>query len=895
MEYPVQSSERPPEADTFSDFVKLAVPKFAQRTTGSRWKYDVQRKEKQLTIFRLEYKDDTVAVGDCLCLRFFSNPANPSADLFIPIYSCGGQKIGPAFIMRVLGKGIVTSPQDIRTILLHLDSKYGEDAENIEKDSTAEKSRCRGENYVDSLNKQAVPIEKGFVDDSSEDFIPEDRNDVTSPSRDTSPEVVAVKAKRKKRPAEEPLLKSSSTEKPSKKRRLVVGVVGEEVDEEILAEMQLKSSLKLNVKDMPSAPPYSECGGTIFSSQYWQKAAAARQKLNCDMDVFVDKKAIKSIKSLAAAQLPFPIALPVQDLVRSVAYAWVLLEHLLGGWKAISRSFTYTSSGTCPIERKELVKIVVNLCDAVLEHMERTSSLENKDVVHTEVLALLQPLTNIPYKNLKGSKEQRAGERTRVPSDLFLREYLNNSSYPEEGKVQVADGFDLYLDEKQLANITRHYKDGAEELEVLQRWGGFAMDIAAELAGGTEVLHKGQKESRGSILALIGDDIFEAIWARAQKTFGKELKPTLKDFRASLWGYLRPPKRRGTAVDVSRNAPLMASILFRADASGATGLVPLPDVDDAPAEAGCNYWTRPAPHRTRLSPNWDIYMQTARLVEYQRYLGPERAKIKMVRAGAEYALYLKALVPYAVGGEEAFLKRVLQQKNAMRKGKRVALLDDALKTAIFEHVERLFEIPTTERKSATEKLRDCLEVFAKRQLELYTKGQTRWHFPELDERPKSEAVALLEAQEYWRKPAPDRTELRPGHDVYITTKLLQSIVSYFGPTSRENCIKKYNFALLVHMLGGPGTVYEFWDKKTFYGGLRSLFVFDDLVAVCLHSDEVFHLLFSITPNASLIYANARMQCYKDHETRRIKRGGRERQVVGIKRDGDSLHLALSVT
>ena len=94
-----------------------------------------------------------------------------------------------------------------------------------------------------------------------------------------------------------------------------------------------------------------------------------------------------------------------------------------------------------------------------------------------------------------------------------------------------------------------------------------------------------------------------------------------------------------------------------------------------------------------------------------------------------------------------------------------------------------------------ERLLSATGSWLKRQVEIYERGVKRWHFAELDERPKPDALTLLEDQEYWRTPATDRTQLRPGHEVYIRTKVLQSIAAYFGPQSKENNIKKYTFTL----------------------------------------------------------------------------------------------------
>ena len=135
-------------------------------------------------------------------------------------------------------------------------------------------------------------------------------------------------------------------------------------------------------------------------------------------------------------------------------------------------------------------------------------------------------------------------------------------------------------------------------------------------------------------------------------------------------------------------------------------------------------------------------------------------------------------------------------------------------------------------------------MLCSRLLEAYDKGVTRWHFPALDDRPKPEALIQLEEQEYWRKSGPDQVQIRPGHDIYIKTKVLDSVASYFDPQSEVNCIKQYSFALLVHMAGGPEIAHILWLAKSFADGFRTMLVYDDLIAVCLHSDEVFHALCS---------------------------------------------------
>lgn len=74
-----------------------------------------------------------------------------------------------------------------------------------------------------------------------------------------------------------------------------------------------------------------------------------------------------------------------------------------------------------------------------------------------------------------------------------------------------------------------------------------------------------------------------------------------------------------------------------------------------------------------------------RLAEYQRYVGPERSKNKRVTGtdSKEYTTYLKALVQYAVGGEDVFMKRLLQRRKAKEEGLTMAVLDEALVVAMF--------------------------------------------------------------------------------------------------------------------------------------------------------------------------------------------------------------------
>ncbi|GAV02729.1 hypothetical protein RvY_13258 [Ramazzottius varieornatus] len=77
-------------------------------------------------------------------------------------------------------------------------------------------------------------------------------------------------------------------------------------------------------------------------------------------------------------------------------------------------------------------------------------------------------------------------------------------------------------------------------------------------------------------------------------------------------------------------------------------------------------------------------------------------------------------------------------------------------------------------KITTVQMLKSLTTLLERQLEVYDKRTNRCHFPDLDERPKPEALVLLEEQEYWLKPAPDRTSCGNGDKLLEETVLKDS-------------------------------------------------------------------------------------------------------------------------
>lgn len=127
----------------------------------------------------------------------------------------------------------------------------------------------------------------------------------------------------------------------------------EELDSVALA------SIEVFLSDAPSLPIHPHSGGTIFSSQYWVTSADNRRKLHCAKEIYVDTEALNSVPDL-------PKSPPESRLDDSVKYSWRLLEHLLGGSEAMSRSFVYSASDTSPIGRKDLLQHIRKLTDGIL-------------------------------------------------------------------------------------------------------------------------------------------------------------------------------------------------------------------------------------------------------------------------------------------------------------------------------------------------------------------------------------------------------------------------------------------------------------------------------------------------------------------------------------------------
>ena len=207
--------------DAFSDFVTLVVPKVGQET--ATWKYDVRRKERKLTVFRLSYEDDMAAVADCLSLQFC--PESSDSYTLSPTLFTGGHKKEPAFVQNILGKSSLTSALDIQTLLAYLDDS--DDFEN----NTVDSYSCN----TDEVDAVAVALynfdREGSVDTPFDSYDEEDSEENSDDSWEPPPKKRKAKSRLAKRHPERS--DDSPAEEPPKKPRMNADAETSEGDNDI--------------------------------------------------------------------------------------------------------------------------------------------------------------------------------------------------------------------------------------------------------------------------------------------------------------------------------------------------------------------------------------------------------------------------------------------------------------------------------------------------------------------------------------------------------------------------------------------------------------------------------------------------------------------------------------
>ena len=163
-----------PSMDAFSDFITLAVPKVGQE--NATWKFDVRRKERKVTAFRLSYEDDMAVVADCLSLQFCWESSDPSAAYTLrPTLFSGGHKQEAEFVQNILGKSSLTSAMDIHTLLTYLHPSDEHDFENDTVDCCSysiDKVSVVAEPFYDSEGSMYIPLDSYDEDESEHSYQP---------------------------------------------------------------------------------------------------------------------------------------------------------------------------------------------------------------------------------------------------------------------------------------------------------------------------------------------------------------------------------------------------------------------------------------------------------------------------------------------------------------------------------------------------------------------------------------------------------------------------------------------------------------------------------------------------------------------------------------------------
>lgn len=344
--------------------------------------------------------------------------------------------------------------------------------------------------------------------------------------------------------------------------------------------------------------------------------------------------------------------------------------------------------------------------------MDRTEDIQDK----LEEIVRLKMNSACRLKVLVGHKSV-----SRRLSHTFARDHLRKNSFPEADKLQVAYGFDLYLEREKLREIDQRYKEEYVKIHGQvrddRRWFRYGCDVIIELMGGVEVFVEGLKTA-GGLLSLLGDSVIDAAYGtsikaktwyntlrqpcfiaeRTKKTFGLHDCFKLNAFRKGV-GECQAWHKKPT----ESNLGLMASVLFPFQTI-VTDLFSVPPAasEGLPAEPGANYWITPASHRTRLSPRFAVYMDTVRLAEYQRYLGPEST-----RKNKDWSLYTWTLIQHAVGGEKVLLKKLLELGKANEP--LLEAIDTELKDAVFGRY-RFYSIVCISVSILAVCFRSCREV-----------------------------------------------------------------------------------------------------------------------------------------------------------------------------------------
>ncbi|OQV21475.1 hypothetical protein BV898_04679 [Hypsibius exemplaris] len=365
------------------------------------------------------------------------------------------------------------------------------------------------------------------------------------------------------------------------------------------------------------------------------------------------------------------------------------------------------------------------------------------------------------------------------------------------------------------------------------------------------------------ILRMLGSNVMENVREHVAEVFkNSAFDPAV--FKAYI-------ATRFTAVvkrsEVKQSTSLMASVLYNPNyfpSGNASGTATEP------------YYVTPAPGRTCLSEKHSLYVDSYALAELQRYYGPESS------CGASGIVdYSWRILVRLCGGETKFQETVLANRERIKLCGGVAeVFGENILAGLYDHACSLHSSELRKLGSlytfTYRHMKNRMDGIIKHHEEGH--GPTAW---KTRGEPEPAIVTLLRAQKYWLQPAIDRTRLRPGHDVFITTSVLTDLNNSWGPDAPEGSIKNYSWELILHMLGGLPVIRQLADLKIFPYAIGSYLEDETLLAICLHVDGVFSLQQSMHPKYLVKFCNDKIRRLRY----RPKRNDNRREKNRRRREG----------
>ncbi|GAU96667.1 hypothetical protein RvY_08082 [Ramazzottius varieornatus] len=869
----------------------------------SSWKSDVDHAKEIALLYRLEIDNPIPTVTRSVQIRFV--PRENSATFFLPHKKiianvCVGKKqVNNGFVISAIKKSEIRTEDDIGQLLTHVELLY----DNVPKTLQLQPSTSIRRSSSTRLPVQPAQSLPSFSPRGRSDA-PRISNRYTSSSGGVLQSICADLRREKYR--NELLFNTKNPQagfrldlrgSASKKARQQAGRIakesangdvddspGEGVDdspgEGVAEDNYLPQdgnegpSLRSSVTGSDSETSEEEAEPQQF---FWLQPAENRAKV-IPHELYVNAWQLNYLQrnySLKTSQL--------RTMAQAIHYGWDLICHMLGGPAVICRRLKKAVSDE---ERTAGGMLGPDIYKMVLEHVQHcffskkerakeTFSPEdftgamNKRLVDVPAARTLQRVTKkIARENVREQprvsdsdsdtdSDTGSAKRKQIIEDGLMYDVHSKNTYKAPGRVQLCWKHpEYYIDKNKLEEIQRVHGYGVNNREGVKGVGWYGWKVIECLLGGEEQIRQVRmrlEKRHSGIVRIAGKRIFQIVLDHCHEKYPTNPQLQLQHFKALCSNHTKYTAERDEQL-TNRNA--LASVLFVGDVPDAA-----PPSTDPPCRPLVRFWSTYHPSRIQLHKDHRYFVDKLAIAGYQRYFGPESALGEVA-----FTEYTYLVFQFLVGGEELVMGEFrAHQGTAMTW---VNKQEKEFMKAYYAHVVQLFPAANLNER----RVRDSLEKSVDSKLKLVRKGKLRLPkgVPYADGKIP-EQVTLLDQQEYWRTPAEDRTQLRIGHDVYINTMFLCTTQASYGPLSKDAVGKKYAFAIMEHMLGGPEVIEKARNDYVFFQSVRSMTRIDDALAVILHTDETFHLTESLHPDKLFYYARHRVQDRRRNRSDRKQR------------------------